>query len=46
MTNNDSLIKTVMADNVVRHLLAAGKTWKGYEESLPKVGYTSPDTGN
>jgi phosphatidylinositol-3-phosphatase len=46
MTNNDSFNKTVTADNVVRHLLAAGKTWKAYEESLPKVGYTSPDTRN
>ena len=46
ITNNDSYNKTVMADNVVRHLLTAGKTWKAYEESLPKAGYISPDTGN
>jgi phosphatidylinositol-3-phosphatase len=45
ITNNDSYNKTVTADNVVRHLLTAGKTWKAYEESLPIVGYISPDTG-
>jgi phosphatidylinositol-3-phosphatase len=46
ITNNDSFNGTVSADNVVRHLLTAGKTWKAYEDSLPKVGYISPDTGN
>jgi acid phosphatase len=45
ITNNDSFNKTVTADNVVRHLLTAGKTWKAYEESLPKTGYISPNTG-
>jgi Phospholipase C len=46
ITNNDSFTGTVTADNVVRHLLTAGKTWKSYEESLPKVGYLQPDIGN
>lgn len=46
ITNNDAYTNTVTADNVVRHLLAAGKTWKAYEEALPKVGYLGPDTGN
>ena len=46
ITNNDSFTGTVNADNVVRHLLAAGKTWKAYEESLPSVGYLGPDTGS
>lgn len=44
ITNNDNFDSTVTADNVVRHLIAAGKTWKSYEESLPSVGYISPDT--
>ncbi len=34
-----------MADNVVRELLAAGKTWKSYAEDLPSVGYTGGNTG-
>ncbi len=46
ITHNDSYNTTVTADNVVRHLLTAGKTWKAYEESLPSVGYISPNTGN
>ncbi len=45
ITNNDDFSGTVTADNVVRHLLAAGMTWKSYEESLPSVGYTTPDVG-
>jgi hypothetical protein len=35
----------VDANNVVRDLLAAGKTWKSYAEDLPSVGYTGGDTG-
>jgi len=35
----------VDANNVVRNLLAAGKTWKSYAEDLPSVGYTGSDTG-
>lgn len=40
ITNNDSLCSTLTQDNVVRHLLTAGKTWKSYAESLPYAGYT------
>jgi phosphatidylinositol-3-phosphatase len=36
----------VSDDNVVRELIAAGKTWKSYAEDLPNVGYTGGDTGN
>ncbi len=43
VTNNDSLNSTVNVDNIVRHLLSAGKTWKSYAESLPSVGYTGGD---
>jgi hypothetical protein len=35
----------VDANNVVRELLAAGKTWKSYAEDLPSVGYVGGDTG-
>ena len=43
LTNNDSLCSTITNDNVVRHLLSAGKTWKAYAESLPSAGYTGCD---
>ncbi len=43
ITNNDSLNSTVNVDNIVRHLLSAGKTWKSYAESLPSVGYIGSD---
>lgn len=37
---------TVTDDNIVRHLLAAGKTWKEYSEGLPYAGYIGKSTGN
>jgi phosphatidylinositol-3-phosphatase len=39
ITNNDGFCSTLKQDNVVRHLLTAGKTWKSYAEGLPSVGY-------
>jgi acid phosphatase len=43
ITNDDSFSGTVSADNLVRHLLSVGKTWKSYAESLPSVGYSGGD---
>ncbi len=45
ITNNDNYSTIVTVDNVVRRLLAAGKTWKSYAEDLPSVGYTGSDVG-
>jgi phosphatidylinositol-3-phosphatase len=45
VTNNDSYTDTVRDDNIVRRLIAAGKTWKSYAESLPSVGYTGGNVG-
>ena len=42
-TNDDAFTGTVADDNVVRAFASAGRTWKGYMESLPSVGYTGPD---
>jgi uncharacterized protein YjdB len=46
VTNNDSYSSIVSVDNVVRALLAAGKTWKSYAEDLPSVGFTGASSGN
>ena len=35
----------VDSENVVRDLLAAGKSWKSYAEDIPSVGYTGGDSG-
>lgn len=43
ITNDDAFTGTVSVDNVVRDLVAAGKTWRVYAESLPSVGYTGGD---
>jgi hypothetical protein len=42
LTNNDSYSGPAFTqDNVVRRLVAAGKTWKAYAEDLPAVGYVT-----
>jgi hypothetical protein len=46
VSNNDSYSTVVSDDNIIRHLIAAGKTWKSYAEDLPSVGYTGGDVGN
>ncbi len=43
ITNDDSFTGPVSADNIVRDLVAAGKSWKSYAEDLPSVGYTGGD---
>ncbi len=43
ITFDDNFTGTVSDDNVVRELMNAGKSWKSYAESLPKVGYTGGD---
>jgi acid phosphatase len=45
VTNSNSYADTVRDDNIVRRLVAAGKTWKSYAEDLPSVGYTGPNRG-
>ncbi|HEY6107927.1 MAG TPA: alkaline phosphatase family protein [Gemmatimonadales bacterium] len=45
ITNSDSYSATITEDNIVRHLVAAGKTWKSYAEDLPSVGYTGQKSG-
>lgn len=45
VTNNNDFSGIVSDDNIVRQLIAAGKTWKSYAEDLPAVGYTGGDRG-
>jgi phospholipase C len=44
VTNNDLFMGTIDVDNMVRELIAAGKTWKSYAESIPYHGFTGGDT--
>lgn len=44
LTNDDSFAGTVSVDNIVRQLIASGKTWKSYAESIPSQGYTGGDS--
>lgn len=45
VTNSDSYSQTITVDNIVRSILAKGKTWKGYAEDLPSVGFTGQSSG-
>lgn len=45
ITNVSGFMGTVAEDNIVRQLIAAGRTWKAYAEGLPSVGYTGGDVG-
>jgi phosphatidylinositol-3-phosphatase len=40
ITYNDNSTGVFNGDNIVKHLLVGGKTWKVYAEQLPYVGYT------
>ncbi len=42
-TTDDGFTGTIKDDNIVRELVASGKTWKSYAEGLPSVGYTGGD---
>jgi hypothetical protein len=42
VTLSDGTSTLFNVDNVTRYLLAAGKTWKAYEESIPSAGYVGP----
>ncbi len=46
LTNDDGSSTIENVPNVVRSLLAAGKTWKSYAESIPNACYLGGDTGN
>ncbi len=46
ITNNDNWSATITHDNIVRHLLAAGRTWRSYSEDIPSVGYLGDYSGN
>ncbi|HET7185217.1 MAG TPA: alkaline phosphatase family protein [Terriglobales bacterium] len=45
ITNDDGFSGVVTADNVVRRLNSAGKSWRSYAEDLPSAGYLGGDTG-
>ena len=46
LTNDDGSSTIENVPNVVRSLVAAGKTWKSYAESIPRACYLGGDTGN
>jgi acid phosphatase len=39
VSNDLSFDGVVTADNIVREVIKAGKTWKAYEENIPSAGY-------
>lgn len=45
VTDVSAFADTIRENNIVRRLIAAGKTWKSYAEDLPSVGYTGGNVG-
>lgn len=43
ITNDSNFVGPVSADNIVRQLNLAGKSWRSYAENLPSIGYTGAD---
>lgn len=39
----DAFAGPTSVDNIAKHLISAGKTWKEYSENIPSVGYTGGD---
>lgn len=37
--NGDGCTQTITIDNLVRHFVAQGKTWRGYFQTMPSIGY-------
>src|SRR2546429_282718 len=46
LTNSGGSSTIQNVPNIVRSLVAAGKTWKSYAESIPNACYLGGDTGN
>ena len=46
LCNGDGCRQIIMIDNLVRRLITAGKTWKGYFQSMPSIGYLGYQSGN
>lgn len=46
VTTNNNTTYCHSADNIVRHLLYRGMTWKSYQEDLPYPGYTGLSWGH
>jgi hypothetical protein len=45
LTSNSSFTGVYSGDNIVRHLINAGLSWKAYAESIPGTGYLGGDSG-
>jgi phospholipase C/PKD repeat protein len=43
VSTNDAFSGQITQNNLFRALIAAGKSWKSYAESLPQAGYTGGD---
>jgi phosphatidylinositol-3-phosphatase len=46
LCNGDGCSQTITIDNVVRRLTAMGKTWRGYFQTMPYIGYMGYQSQN
>lgn len=45
LCSGDGCTQTITIDNLVRRLVASGKSWRGYFQSMPSIGYTGYQYG-
>jgi phosphatidylinositol-3-phosphatase len=43
--NGDGCTQTINIDNLVRHFITQGVTWRGYFQSMPEIGYIGVQYG-
>jgi len=46
ITSNNNTTSCYTADNIARHLIAAGLKWRSYQEDLPYAGFTGVSYAN
>ena len=45
LCNGDGCSQTITIDNIVRELATQGKTWRGYFQTMPYIGYLGYQSG-
>ena len=45
LCNGNGCSQIITIDNLVRHFAAQGKTWRGYFQSMPSIGYMGAQSG-
>lgn len=45
LCNGNGCTQIITIDNLIRHMVSQGKTWRGYFQSMPSIGYMGEQSG-